>query len=210
MKLARNKQRKGFTLIEILVVIAIMSALGAIAWVAYGAIESRKQNNTTQQHVDMLATCLTDYFSNAKAQDPILWADGGEEGAVALYKMLSGDFDCDGKTDKGRTAYCKQLVHNDPNDTTKQEGIPFHSIGKNKYAIVDAWGRPISYRLGYGKDGTKNTKAGSSTRNKAKETEKGTGINADFDIYSLGEDGLGNGRTNKDENEDNISNIKFL
>ena len=36
------------------------------------------------------------------------------------------------------------------------------------------------------------------------------GINVDFDIFSLGEDGLGDGRTNKDENKDNISNIKFL
>ena len=39
---------------------------------------------------------------------------------------------------------------------------------------------------------------------------KGPGVNVDFDIFSLGPDGLGDGLSNKGENEDNVSNIKFL
>lgn len=204
MKLLRNKHKKGFTLIEILVVIAILASLGAIAWVAYGSIEKKRLNNLTQQHIEALSVSLTNYFNNAKPEDPILWADGGEAGAVALYQMLSGDFDGDGKTDKGRASYCKELVHYEPGDSSKPEGIPYRSIGKNKYAIVDAWGQPISYRLGFEKYGTK--KPGK----KSKEKEQGKGINVDFDIYSLGEDGLGDGLDNKGDNEDNLSNIKFL
>ncbi|MBR7108534.1 MAG: prepilin-type N-terminal cleavage/methylation domain-containing protein [Akkermansia sp.] len=40
MKLRINRQAKGFTLIEILVVIAILAALTAISWVAFGAVQS--------------------------------------------------------------------------------------------------------------------------------------------------------------------------
>ncbi len=211
MKLLHNRQAKGFTLIEILVVIAIMASLGAIAWVAYGAIDKKKQNNLTQQNINALATCLNSYFNNTTNTDktPILWADGGMESANALYQMLNCDFDGDGKTDKGLTPFCKELVRYEPEDESKPEGIHYRSIGNRKFAIIDAWGNPICYRLGYAKTGAK-LKPGKKSRNNEKETVKGKGINSDFDIYSLGEDGLGDGRTNKDENEDNISNIKFL
>lgn len=210
MKLRTNRHAKGFTLIEVLVVIAIMAALAAISWVAVNSINSKEANNKAQTHIDTIAACLNEYKSNAPT--PMLWGNGDEDSANALYQMLNSDFDGDGSTDKGLTPFCKQLRYYDPTSGERPEGILYTSAGKNKYVILDPWDEPYYYRLGYGQKGpvthksSGKTKAGKTT---GKQME-GKGINVDFDIFSLGEDRKGDGKNNKGENKDNISNIKFL
>ncbi|MBR5184660.1 MAG: type II secretion system protein [Akkermansia sp.] len=209
MKLRTNRKAKGFTLIEVLVVIAIMAALGAIAWVSVGVVQSKEANGTAQMHLDKIAAALNEYKANATT--PMLWGNGDEASANALYQMLNSDFDGDGNPDKGLTPYCKELRYYDPESGEKPEGIIYTNIGKNKHAILDPWNNYYFYRLGYSLEGPKSYSGKGSKRSKGgSQTQKGKGINVDFDIFSLGEDGLGDGRTNKDENKDNISNIKFL
>ena len=68
-------------------------------------------------------------------------------------------------------------------------------VEKGKYyAILDPWGNPYCYRLGYSMKDDSN--------------RPGKGMNSDFDIFSRGPDGLGDGMDNRDENEDNISNVR--
>ena len=210
MKLRTNRKAKGFTLIEVLVVIAIMAALGAIAWVSVGIVNSKEANNTAQMHVDKIAAALNDYKANATT--PMLWGNGDEASANALYQMLNCDFDGDGNTDKGLTPYCKELRYYDSASGEKPEGILYTDIGKNKYAILDPWNNYFFYRLGYSMEGPKSYsgKGGNKRSKGGSQTQKGKGINVDFDIFSLGEDGAGDGRDNKGDNKDNITNIKFL
>ena len=62
------------------------------------------------------------------------------------------------------------------------------------YLIIDPWGNPYRYRLGYELEDEKG--------------KTGPGINPDFDIFSQGPDGLGQGKTNADEDADNVTNIR--
>ena len=208
MKLRTDKQVKGFTLIEVLVVIAILASLGAIAWVAVGSVQSKEAENTAQLHIEKIAASLNEYKANATT--PLLWGDGDEDSANALYQMLNSDFDGDGSPDKGLTSFCKELQYFDPESGERPEGILYTSIGKNKYAILDPWNRYYYYRLGYTLEGPKSYGKSKRTSKGGSKNLKGKGLNVDFDIFSLGEDGVGNGKNNKGDNEDNISNIKFL
>lgn len=210
MKLRLNRHAKGFTLIEILVVIAIIAALSSIAWVAVGAVQSKQDENTANLHIEKIVASLNEYKANATT--PLLWADGGEAGANALYQMLNCDFDGDGTTDKGYTPFCKELTYYEMGAGEKPEGLLYTEIpGKKKmYGILDPWNNFYYYRLGYAQSGPK-TVAGKVKRGKHNDkVQKGKGLNVDFDVYSMGEDAMGDGRTNKDENEDNITNVKFL
>ncbi len=207
MKLRIDRQAKGFTLIEILVVIAILAALGAISWVAVGAVQSKEAENTAQIHLEKIVAAMNEYKANATT--PMLWGDGDEDSANALYQMLNSDFDGDGNPDKGLTPACKELRFYDPTSGEKPEGLLYTEIGKRKYGIIDPWGSYFFYRLGYAQEGPKAH--GKAKRSKGGDKKlKGKGLNVDFDIFSLGEDGLGDGKNNKGENEDNITNIKFL
>ena len=127
-----------------------------------------------------------------------------------LYSALYCDHDNDGEPDKNPKTneelvpYCEAIV---PVESLKKaEEIPNGIIatkvsmkggGKKKskyYAIIDPWGKPYCYRLGFSmKDDNNRT---------------GKGANSDFDIFSRGPDGLGDGRDNLDETEDNISNVR--
>ena len=68
-------------------------------------------------------------------------------------------------------------------------------IKGKRYAIIDPWNQPYRYRLGCEAEDEKG--------------KTGTGINADFDIFSQGPDGQGDSTNKSAENEDNISNIKL-
>lgn len=218
MKIRIRSAKKGFTLIEILVVVAILAALAAIAWTAYDSIMGDKESKTAQMQIEKLAASMNDFMSNAENHDKILYGDGDENSATALYQMLYSDFDGDGQTDsiKGVAlpVSCKELTYYDPSAGERPEGLLFTKTAAGQYVILDPWDRPYRYRLGYGKKGVRaiaGAKGSKMKRGKdVDKPRKGRGMNVDFDIFSLGEDGLGDGLNNKGENEDNISNIKFL
>ena len=211
MKAGMHTQRRGFTLIELLVVITIMALLAGAVLVLTDVFAKKGDNTKAKTDIEMLSTALTKYESEGyKLED----GSGDLMSAHALYCMTSGDYDEDGIPDevrKGarRTKYCPSLVIIDPGDESVSDGIPvmksqskLTGLGKKqkgkkmaRYVIIDPWGNPYRYRLGFQRKGS-NKKYGS-------------GNNADFDIFSQGPDGLGNGLDDKGENEDNISNVEY-
>lgn len=210
MKLLNNCTSKGFTLIEVLVAIAILAGLAALGWQAKGWVDSKQMNTLAQSHVGMLAQGMNAYRSDNG--DILPHGKGDAVSSTILYSALYCDWDSDGNPDKDengttRMPYCEQLiVIENTKSKEREEGIPCIKVKVNgkdskgkrikgkRYAIIDPWNQPYRYRLGcevMDEDG-----------------KTGMGINPDFDIFSLGPDGKGDGLTKDAENSDNVSNIQ--
>lgn len=207
--LTEIKGAGGFTLIEIFVVMAILAILGTMGWVASGVVNNRQMNKTAELQVAQLEVGMNGYRTDFG--DVVPAGEGDEWSSHVLFKALYCDDDGDGQpdvdeqTNEVRIPYCESIV---PLSKLKQQreainGIPAikKSVrmtnsrrGKKVFVILDPWGNPYRYRQGYelpDKDG-----------------KTGKGINPDFDIFTQGPDGKGNGLTNKNANEDNLSNVR--
>lgn len=210
MKLQHHNKRGGFTLIEILVAIAILAVLAAGAWQAKGWLDSKQLNNTAETHIGILSQAMNAY--RADNGDVLPFGKGDAASATVLYSALYCDENNDGEPDKDSTGvtrmpYCEQLIIIDNTKSKeREEGIPCIKVkisgrdmsGKKlkgkRYAIIDPWNQPYRYRLG--------------CEVLDENGKTGMGINPDFDIFSLGPDGKGDGLTKDAENADNISNIQ--
>ncbi len=206
---ASGKHAGGFTLIEIFMVIAILAILGTMGWVASGLVNNRQTTKTAELQVAQMEAGMNGY--RVDYGDVVPEGHGDEWSSHVLYRALycdedgNGKPDVDKKTNETRTPYCESIV---PLKNSKQmrevvDGIPAikkrvrvpnSKSSKKVYVIVDPWGNAYRYRQGY-----------ELTNDKG---ETGKGVNPDFDIYTLGPDGKGNGRNNLKDNEDNISNVR--
>lgn len=199
----------GFTLVEIFVVIAILAILGTMGWVASGVVNNRQMNKTAELQVAQMEVGMNSYRMDFA--DVIPAGEGDEWSSYILFKALYCDEDGDGKpdvdeqTNETRVPYCESIV---PLANIKRmresiNGIPairkrVRVTGRKSrervYVIIDPWGNPYRYCQGYELPNDKG--------------KTGKGINPDFDIFSQGPDGKGNGRSNLRDNEDNISNVR--
>ncbi len=64
IKLNKMKDQKGFTLIELMIVIAIIGILAAIAIPQFGAYRRRGYNSSVKADLKNLATCNEAYFTD--------------------------------------------------------------------------------------------------------------------------------------------------
>ncbi len=214
MKAPLRQQAKGFTLVEVLVVITILALLSAMAWAMTGYIKSSSMKKETETHVALIEASLEAYKADNGGVMP--YGRGDEWSSHIIYRILSGDYNNDGRQDRDKTgklmtAYCKTLAINSSPQDEIQQGLPAYRVklakspdmpesilktaSKKRFAIIDPWGVPYRYCLGCEAECDQPEK-------------KGYGINAHFDVYSLGPDRQGNGKTNQGLNLDNISNIK--
>ncbi len=210
MKFKTTSSAKGFTLIEILVAIAILAMLAAGGWQAKAWLDNKQLVTVATTQIGQLELAMNAY--RADNGDVLPHGKGDAVSAAVLYSALYCDEDSDGEPDKDSTGvtrmpYCEQLIIIDNTKSKeREEGIPCIKVkisgkaagGKRlkgkRYAIIDPWNQPYRYRLGCEALDENN--------------KTGMGINPDFDIFSLGPDGKGDGLTKDAENADNISNIR--
>lgn len=200
--------RKGFTLVEILIATAILAALAAGMWEASAYAKNKGLKNTATSQVQLLEAAMNAYRADSGGTLP--FGRGDEYSSHVLYKALFCDEDNDGEPDEldgtPLMPYCNSLVViKNKKEAEQEEGIPVmrakittkadgKRVSGKFLLIMDPWGNPYRYRLGYDTEDEKG--------------KTGPGINPDFDIFSLGGDGLGDGKTNDGDNEDNITNIR--
>jgi len=80
IKLNKMKDQKGFTLIELMIVIAIIGILAAIAIPQFGAYRRRGYNASVKADLKNLATCEEAYFT-----DNYAYASTAAQLAVSTY-----------------------------------------------------------------------------------------------------------------------------
>ncbi len=211
MKLIHQPERRGFTLVELLIVIGVLAMLAAGMWEARAYFEARSLKTQAQNEVAQLETAMNAYKADNGGLLP--FGKGDEWSSHVLYRALYCDEDNDGAPDreKGtramRTPYCESLaIIASTKSEERERGIPVvkarvivtDDTAKRKsgkyYLIFDPWGKPYRYRLGFEADEIRR--------------RQGNGMNPDFDIFSLGPDSRGDGLTNTGDNADNISNVR--
>ncbi len=203
-----TRARRGFTLIEILIVVAIMASLALVMWEAQGWVQGKSLRSQAESEISVLEASLN--ACKADNGGILPFARGDEYSSHILYKALSCDEDNNGEPDEEngsvRMPYCSTLsIIKNKKDKEVMEGIPAQKakitakdgskrITGKFFLIYDPWGNPYRYRLGFESEDEKG--------------KSGSGVNPDFDIFSLGPDGLGDGLTNDGDNKDNVSNVR--
>ncbi len=206
MKLSPQSS-KGFTLIEILIGVAVLAMLASGMWVAVGSYQNKKLVKKAETEIQLLEAAMNEYRTDNGGMLP--FGRGDEESSNIMYCALSCDYNNDGEPDDEngvtRMPYCPTFnIIRNPKAAEQGEGIPVLRVsirtkekGRRKVLVVlDPWGKPYRYRLGCEAEDEKG--------------KVGEGINADFDIFSQGADGQGDSTNKNPENDDNISNIKLL
>ena len=62
--------RRGFTIIEILVVIAIVAVLSAVATIGYGKVAAQMRDKQREAHVATILSLLENYYKNFNEYPP--------------------------------------------------------------------------------------------------------------------------------------------
>ena len=204
MKTCKRNGAGAFTLVEILICIAILALLSVILLEVRGYINNKKLQNTAQNQIALLETGMNNYRSDNAGNLPD--GDGDEASSHTMYAALYRDADNDGVPDKESGVQLPPYtdafaVITDTKASTELDGIPVikqqvrTSKGRKKlWVIQDPWGNLYRYRLGFDQENSKG--------------KPGKGFNPDFDIFSLGGDGLGDNTGNENENADNVSNVR--
>ena len=204
--------QRGFTLIEMLIVMAIIVILATLVISAYSYVETTKREKSAEQITTRVSQALEEYHRdfgiypygteaqfNSKSTKAMTEADGSEYSSNVIYKALYGDYLDKGVPAKKAHIYYEELEPSkEASATTLVTPINVRDKqGKQRtiHIMRDPWGEPYRYTLGFGQ----------SLPNKP--TETGKGVNPDFDFWSLGKDSEEDQANPHDPtNEDNIGN----
>ena len=184
MKTHFKRASRGFSLTEMLVVIAIIAILAALTISGMNYVEAKKARDAARVQIGLLSTALQEYFADYgtyPGSDPAETQDSS-----VVFAALYPETDASGATLDGRRIYLPEL---DP-DNDRQGWLDGREWGSASgvslsingtvtsargFPIIDPWGNPYQYR----RPGKRNPE--------------------EFDIFSMGKDG-------QEGTEDDIGN----
>ena len=159
---SRLRVAKGFTLMEILVVMVIIVVLATLTISIYTWLETRKNEQATESIVRKIEMGLESYHSDHDrypygTEAPfnnhgVAVANGEEYSSNVVYMALFGDHKNEGVPGRDTTIYNDEL-----NPATQPKSNPtvreVHVKSKDGrpvtlYILADPWGSPYRYRLG--------------------------------------------------------------
>lgn len=212
---SRLRAAKGFTLMEILVVMVIIVVLATLTISVYTWLETRKNEQATEAIVRKIEMGLESYHSDHDRypygtetkfyNQGIAVANGEEYSSNVIYMALFGDHKNKGIPDKDTIIYNDELNPSSQpkNNPTVREIHVTNKEGKqcSLYILADPWGSPYRYRLG-------SEQSLPTRSSKTNNLKMGNGINPDYDFWSFGKDGDSDLKDQSaPENEDDIGNL---
>ncbi|MDB4537139.1 type II secretion system protein GspG [Akkermansiaceae bacterium] len=153
-----SSSRRGFSLIELLVVVAIIVILGGIVISALAGMKNKQAKNLTQVNLKNISMHVENYKTDNGAY-PV----GETLITIELYKALSGDLSGKGE-EPTETIYWPDLLKKDS---------PIVGISGGQRIILDGYGQSFRYRSALDINGKLN------------ELVKNDGS---FDVWSIGAD----------------------
>jgi prepilin-type N-terminal cleavage/methylation domain-containing protein len=146
MRTRNERGEAGFTLIEILAVIAILGLLMAIASVGYGKYRQRGNMAATRARIESLQLMIQKYDGkyggppyDTLARYKVQTSNAVNEGIEALYVGLHQKDFADGGT------IDESLLCNTDEDTTATAYHRIAGFSNQLFEVKDAWGNPIAY-----------------------------------------------------------------
>ena len=155
MKAIASNNRKGFTLVEILVVMAIIAALMSISFVAFNAVVKNTREKNTKLRIDAIEASLADYLDDRTNVLPAgdggtnstTVAAGAADAADGLYEILTGDWNRNWKIDDdevGRMVELVPTVFTDEAKTIPDVQSSFVHVDKDG-VLYDDFTQPLRY-----------------------------------------------------------------
>lgn len=186
-------RRRGFTLVEMLVVIGIIAILAGIAVPAISAVRTRSQVSATEAFFDQLGLAIEQYKTEFGDYPPSRFrrlglekSNGKNEGIECLVRCVA--------TATGADPYIDLAAHrlgNTDGDALTAVG----AVSPNLEEIVDPWGNPLVYlhNADYDRGDTLTFAAGGTATVAASKGDTGQfhGLTT-YQLFSAGPDGEAN------------------
>lgn len=152
MQTRYTRKQKGFTLMEILIVIAIIATLAGIGFAVFNNVLGSSSEKETIVRMNAVATAMeTRQGDITTAQKEAMnmdltktfpEANGSANSSAILVRYLSGDFDGDGEVDDGARPTMTEIVAENA-----QELSAGTSYVNKEGLLIDSWGNEIRYQF---------------------------------------------------------------
>jgi prepilin-type N-terminal cleavage/methylation domain-containing protein len=199
---SKIRLKKAFTLIEMLVVVAIVSILFSISFAAFSGAGRSAKISATKTLIETLKTAIENYSNDFGDYPPSsgkragLTSNGLNDGVESLVRCLSTT-----RKNGPYFEFSDKQLYNADEDQTAKDG-PRSSFGVNTlYEVIDDWGHPLVYL--HNKDYAKGQKVTELDDNMAAKKVDATGAKSgktgqyqsltSFQIWSCGPDGKNDG-----------------
>jgi len=139
---SRNKEKKAYTLLELLIVISIIATLAAIATPVSMSVMNQARKTECSQQISNLITALNGYkmeyghipIKTGLTETDVLKTDSGD--GIKLIKCLTGEDNVSFKNPR-------EIVFFEPNYTDTKVG----GLDATTDALYDPWGGPYQILL---------------------------------------------------------------